>query len=111
MRTDPFPPWPAHSKPLLTRLEQVKETQFHTLSLQHFSLTTVHDDGTEGKITHHDYDVVKPKPSCPPPLKGNEDWERVLSDPVDLGYKRVVKVYYLHKATGVIVRRFPDIVF
>jgi hypothetical protein len=114
MRTDPFPPWPAHSKPLLTRLEQLKETEFHTLSLQHFTLTTLTDDGTEGKITHHDYDVVKPKPGCPPPLKGNDEWERILSDPEDLGglkYKRVVRVHYHHKATGVIVRRLPDIVF
>jgi hypothetical protein len=114
MRTDPFPPWPSHSKPLLTKLEQVKETEYHTLSLQHFTLTTLNDDGTEGKITHHDYDIVKPKADCPPPLKGNEDWERVLSDPEDLGglkYKRVVRVHYRHKATGVIVRRLPDIVF
>jgi len=109
MRTDPFPPWPTHSKPILTKLEQLKETEFHTLSLQHFALTTLNENGTEGKITHHNYDVVKPKANCPPPLKGNEDWERVLSDPEELGglkYKRVVKVYYRHKATGVIVRRF-----
>jgi hypothetical protein len=114
MRTDPFPPWPTHSKPLLTKLEQLKETEFHTLSLQHLTLTTLNDDGTEGKVTEHDYDIVKPKPGCPPSLKGNEEWERVLSDPEDLGglkYKRVVRVYYRHKATGVIVRRFPDIVF
>jgi len=111
MRTDPFPPWPTHFKPLLTKLEQLKETEFHTLSLQHFTLTTLNDDGTEGKITHHDYDVVKPKGNCPPLLKGNEDWERVLTDPEDLGglkYKRVVKVHYRHKATGAIVRRFQN---
>jgi hypothetical protein len=114
MRTDPFPPWPSHLKPLLTKLEQLKETEFHTLSFQHFTLTSLNDNGTKVKITHHDYDIVKPKADCPPSLKGNEDWERVLSDPVDLGglkYKRVVRVDYRHKATGIIVRRLPDIIF
>jgi len=108
MRTDPFPPWPTQSKPLLTNLEQLKETEFHTLSLQHFTLTSLNEDGTEGKVTHHDYDVVKPKPDCPDPLGENGEWERVLSDPEDLGglkYKRVVKVHYRHKTTGVMVRR------
>jgi hypothetical protein len=106
MRTDPFPPWPTHSKPLLTKLEQLKETEFHTLSLQHFTLTTLNDDGTEGQITEHDYDVVKPKPNCLTPLGEDWDWQRILSDPEDLGglkYKRVVRVHYRHKATGVIV--------
>ena len=114
MRTDPFPPWPSHSKPLLTKLEHLKETEFHTLSLQHFTLTSLKDNGTKVKITEHDYDIVKPKADCPPPLKGNEDWERVLTDPEDLGglkYKRVVRVHYRHKATGIIVRRLPDIIF
>lgn len=107
MRTDPFPPWPAHSKPLLTTLELIKETEYHTLSLQHFTLTTLNKDGSEGKTTEHDYDVVKLKPSCPAALADNEDWERVLSDPEDLGglkYRRVVKVEYRHKLTGVVVR-------
>jgi hypothetical protein len=106
MRTDPFPPWPTHFKPLLTKLEQLKATEFHTLSLQHFTLTTLNDDGTEGKITEHGYDVVKPKPNCPTPLGEDWDWQRILSDPEDLGglkYKRVVRVHYRHKATGVIV--------
>jgi len=108
MRADSFPPWPTHSKPLLTHLEQLKETEFHTLSLQHFTLTSLNEDGTEEKVTHHDYDVVKPKPDCPSPLGENGEWERVLSDPEDLGglkHKRVVKVYYRHKMTGVSVRR------
>jgi hypothetical protein len=108
MRKDPFPPWPTHSKPILTKLEQLKETKFHTLSLQHFTLTTLNDDGTEGKVTEHDYDVVKPNPDCPAPLEEDEEWERVLSDPEDLEglkYKRVVRVEYRHEATWVIVCR------
>jgi hypothetical protein len=108
MRTDPFPPWPTHSKPKLTALEQLKETPHHTPNLQHFTITLLNEDGTEGLTTGHDYDVVKPKPSCPAPLAEDGEWERVLEDPEDLGglkYKRVVRVNYRHKETGVIVSR------
>jgi len=87
-------------------LELLRETPHHTLSLQHFTITTLNNDGTEGKITEHDYDVVKPKDFCPARLAENEEWERVLSDPVDLEglkYKGVVEVLYRHRITGVVV--------
>jgi hypothetical protein len=106
MRTDPFPPWPTHSKPQLQSLELITETPFHTLSLQHFTLSQLDEFGKEGKETKHDYDVIKPKPHAPQPLAGNADWERVLSDPEDLEglvYKKVVRVRYRHKQSGVVV--------
>ena len=108
MRIDssPFPPWPTHSKPTLTKLELIKETEHHTLSLQHFTITPLNQDGSEGVTTNHDYDVVKPKETCPAPLAEDGAWERVLSDPVDLGglkYKRVVRIEYRNKISGVVV--------
>jgi hypothetical protein len=106
MRTDPFPPWPTHSKPQRKDLELNTETPYHTLSLQHFSLTQLDESGKEGKETKHDYDVIKPKLTAPAPLAGNQEWERVLSDPEDLEglvHKKVVRVGYRHKESGVIV--------
>jgi len=106
MRTDPFPAWPTHSKPQLNDLELIAQTPHHTLFLQHFTLTQLDETGKEGKESKHDYDVVKPKPNAPAPLAGNDDWERVLSDPEDLeglAYKKVVRVQYRHKQSGVIV--------
>jgi len=106
MRTDPFPAWPTHSKPSLKDLELIAETPHHTLSLQHFTLTQLDETGKGGKETKHDYDVIRPKPDAPASLAGNDDWERVLSNPEDLEglvYKKVVRVRYRHKQKGVTV--------
>jgi hypothetical protein len=107
MRIDPFPPWPAHTTGTLLHLDQIGETEHHTLNLQYFELPILNGKGEVVRRTKHDRDVIKKKTTAPSSLKDNKDWVRILEERKEVAgmkFRKVVEVRYRHLTTGEIVR-------
>lgn len=106
MYLEPFPPWPQNSQGRLLHNEPKSQTPHHTLGLQHYEVPLHHN--AQGEVVEwgrHTWDMVVPKSGSPGQLD-EKVWERVMEEPEELAgmkYKRVVRVRYRHKVTGVIV--------
>jgi len=61
--------------------------------------------------THHNRDKIIKKDGAPDSLWGNDEWEEVLEETVELRgmkYLKVVRVRFRNKTTGEIVRSSPS---
>jgi hypothetical protein len=102
----PFPPWPEHHKGTLLHFQQVAETPHHILGMQHHQLPVLNEKGEVMGYSHHHRDKVIKKDGAPGSLWGNEDWEQVLEETVELRgmkYLKVARVRFRNKTTGEIV--------
>ena len=109
MYLEPFPPWRLTSQGRLLHTEPKSQTPHHTLGLQHYE-TPIHEPcGKVAEWTRHTWDMVVPKAGSPGPLDERE-WERIMEVHEELAgmkYKRVVRVRYRHKVSGVVVSPPP----
>lgn len=105
MYLEPFPAWPESERGRLLHVELKGETPHHTLALQHYEVPIKNRAGEVVEWTRHDWDLVLPKEGAPDPLDERQ-WERLMEAPEELAtlkYRRVVRVRYRNKASGVIV--------
>lgn len=105
MYLEPFPPWPSTDQGRLLHVEPKSQTPHHTLGLQHYEVPIKNAKGEVVEWARHTWDMVVPK-SGSPGILDDKDWERVMEVPEELAgmkYKRVVRVRYRHKVTGVVV--------
>ena len=107
----PFPPWPEHHKGSLLHFQHVAETPHHILGMQHHQLPVLDDKGEVMGNSHHHRDKVIKKDATPDSLWGNEGWEQILEETVELKgmkYLKVVRVRFRNKTTGEIVCPSPS---
>lgn len=105
MHLEPFPAWPAEDQGRLLHIEPKDETPHHRLGLQHYEVPVKNEQGEVVEWSRHDWDLVKPKPEAPKKLD-EEEWARMMEAPEEVAamkYRRVVRVRYRHKVSGVIV--------
>lgn len=110
MYLEPFPPCPSTDQGRLLHIEPKSQTPHHTLGLQHYEVPIKNAKGEVVEWARHDWDLIVPKVGSPG-MVNDKDWERVMETPEELAglkYKRVVRVRYRHKVTGVVVSLRPS---